>query len=328
MLSLGIIPLLPTPGEGTFPTFVSVSLIDLTALIILVVILIVLGVKYLPKPSPSTTRLLGRGVRELGAAGMLRVFANELVNRVILQRDLINKERIRRFAHLCMFWGFVGLAVTTTADYIFNEPGNYIPLFGGTLSWIRLLGNVSGVVMMLGASITLGRMAGVRTFRERVSFSDAWFSILLFLVGLTGFVAEYFGDIAHSINPDIPPAAQYSFLTTASPLIMIPYGVHLVLITLLFLSAPVSAFIHALRVPSLRYMDSIGASISAKQEQQQTNSPIVDQAAGQDVAETRERPFVQNTLRKIKEEVMIEQVKRSYYQKQDDGVEDEAPEEK
>jgi hypothetical protein len=70
--------------------------------------------------------------------------------------------------------------------------------------------------MMLGASITISRLIGVRKFRERVTFSDAWFAILLFLSGLTGFLAEYFGEIAHAQNPNILPAAQYSISTSAS----------------------------------------------------------------------------------------------------------------
>ncbi|HZW55402.1 MAG TPA: respiratory nitrate reductase subunit gamma [Nitrososphaerales archaeon] len=293
------------PGTGTFPTFVSVSLIDLAALVTLVVILIVLAVKYL-KPGPSTTRLLSRGRQNLGAGGLMRIFASELVNRVMFQRDVIS-DRTRRFAHLCMFWGFVGLGVTTTADYIFNQPGNYIPLFGGTLSWIRLLGNISGVIMVLGASITIARLIGVPTFRERISFSDAWFAVLLFLVGVTGFLAEYLGDVAHSISPDIPPAAQYTISSSANLLIAIPYGTHLVLIALLFLSAPVSAFIHALRVPSLRYMDGIGNALARKQQEQQSNTD--GEAEGETPAGP---PIVQNSLRSIKEEIMIEQIKSHY----------------
>jgi hypothetical protein len=287
-------------GSGTFPTFVSVSLIDLTAVVILVLILVVLALKFL-KPNPSTTKLLKIGRQSIGVGGLLRIFVSELVNRVMLQKDIIN-EKPRRLAHLCMFWGFVGLGVTTTADYIFNESGGYVPLFGGALSWIRLLGNASGVVMMFGASITISRLIGVRKFRERVTFSDAWFAILLFLSGLTGFLAEYFGEIAHSQNPNIPPAAQYSISTSASIYIVVPYGIHLVLIALLFISAPISAFYHAFRVPSLRYIDRVGDELARKKEARKET----------DSEKSGAEPFVQNVHKSIKEEVMIEQIKSHY----------------
>jgi Nitrate reductase gamma subunit len=300
----------PVAGSGTFPTFVSVSLIDLSATIILLVIVVILAAKY-AKVSPSTSRLLGRGKKEIGISGLFATFASELVNRVLLQKDIIN-ERLRRLAHLCMFWGFVGLAATTTADYLLNRQGNYIRLFGGDLSWIRILGNVSGVVMMFGASITIARMIGVRRFRERITFSDAWFSVLLFLVGLTGFVAEYFGEIAHTENPNAPPAAAFTISMNASPLIVIPYGAHLVLIALLFISAPLSAFIHAFRVPSLRYLDRVGNVLAQKKSKKEENT-------GNEIG----APFIQNTLSAIKEEVMIDQIKSLYEKSENQNLTEE-----
>ena len=277
-------PLYLSAGSGTFPTFISVSLIDLLAGITLAVILIVLAFKFLARPNLSSTSLLKAGRKDLGVGGLFRVFLFELVNRVLLQRDVINNERLRRFAHLCMFWGFMGLGVTTTLDYLLNEPGNYIPLFNGSLSSIRWLGNISGIVMLLGASIVLGRMISSPKYRERLSFSDVWFATLLFLVGVTGFVTEYFGDVAHSTNPNAAPAAAYSISSGASLFIVIPYGVHIVLIGLLFLSAPVSAFAHALRIPTLRYLDRVGRSMKE----------------GED------------SHKRVKEEVMIRQISEHY----------------
>ncbi len=288
-------------GSGTFPTFVSVSLIDSTAVVIVVLILLLLAFKNLNRKNLSTSRLLGLGRKELGIGKMLRVFWSELIDRVLLQRDIIS-DKVRRFAHLCMFWGFVGLTATTTADYIFNEQGNYIPLVSGSLSWIRLLGNASGIVMMLGASITIARLIGVRKFRERVTFSDAWFSILLFLAGATGFLTEYFGEIAHSQSPNAPPAAAYSISTKASILIVIPYSAHLILIALLFTSAPVSAFMHVLRVPSLRYLDRVGNILAKRKE---TSSE-----------ETLEKQTLPNMHRSVKEDIMISEIK-AHYEKPD-----------
>jgi len=289
-------------GSGAFPSFISVSLIDLLASLTLAVILVVLGIKFI-RLNPSTTKLLKVARMNLGVRGLVRVFLSELVNRVFLQRDLISRERLRRFAHLCMFWGFVGLGITTTLDYFFNEPGNYIPLFGGTLSAIRWLGNISGMVMILGASIVLGRMIGVPKFRERLCFFDVWFAALLFLVGVTGFVTEFLGDVAYVSNPSSPPAVPYTISAGASPLIAIPYGTHIALIGLLFLSAPVSAFIHALRVPSLRYLDSVGKSLTENEEQSDTHKIIKEEIMVEQIREHYEKISANDKMNGREEEI-------------------------
>jgi nitrate reductase gamma subunit len=251
-------------GSGTFPTFISVSLIDTVAIGIF--LLIVLGVlwRYLIwRRTSSSPKFFATAKGALGTRGIVKTFFSVLWERVLLQKDVINKDRMRRFTHLTMFWGFVGLSVTTTLDYIFNRAGNYVPLFGSSLSTIRLLGNVSGVVMMIGATIAIERLIAEPKFRRARSFSDIWFTSLLFIVGLTGFIAEYYGELAHAANPTAPPAAAFSLSFSASLLIVIPYGLHIVVVTLLFVTAPFSFFIHALQVPSMRYMDSLGNRISS-----------------------------------------------------------------
>jgi hypothetical protein len=92
-----------------------------------------------------------------------------------------------------------------------------------------------------------------------------WFTALLWQSGVTGFVTEYLGDQAYAANPQIPPAAAFNLSLSASPLIVFPYGIHLVAIGLLLITAPISAFFHALRVPSLSYIDRLGAVLSSKE---------------------------------------------------------------
>ena len=126
------------------------------------------------------------------------------------------------------------------------------------------------------------------------------------MVGVSGFAAEYFGEIAHAASPSMPPAAEYTISMQASLFIVIPYGVHLVLIALLFITAPLSAFIHAVRVPSLRYVDRVGDSLAKKI----SNS--------QNPEEKSTGSFVQNFHRSLKEEAMIEQIKSHYESKLQD----------
>jgi nitrate reductase gamma subunit len=276
------------PGAGTFPTFVSVSLIDLLATIILVIIIIGAVWRFIVWRRSSPPSFFRAARETLGSGEMVSIFFSELVNRVLLQKNVINNDRLRRFTHLAMFWGFIGLSVTTTLDYIFNRPGNYVPLFGTNLSTIRLLGNISGAVMLIGATIAIGRLIEQEKFRRGRTFGDVWFTSLLFTAGLTGFVTEYYGEVAYATNPGVPPAAVYSLSFSASPLIVVPYGIHLVVIGLLFLSAPVSAFMHALQVPSMRYMDAVGSKLAMSHKRDK------------------------NELRGYKESAMLDQIQGTY----------------
>jgi Nitrate reductase gamma subunit len=286
-LTLQAFPL-SAAGSGTFPTFVSVSLIDLLATITLVIVILGALWKFLSWRRYSPPSFFRAARQSLGIKELISIFFSELVNRVFLQRNVINNDRVRRFSHLAMFWGFVGLSVTTTLDYIFNRPGNYVPLWGTNLSFIRLLGNVSGVVMVAGATIAIIRLLAIPKFRRGRTFGDVWFTSLLFIVGVTGFIAEYYGQLAYAANPAAPPAAAYTISFSASPLIVVPYGLHLICVGLLFISAPVSAFIHVLQVPAMRYADSVGAKLS------------------------EERKDEKNELRRYKESAMIDEVKGVY----------------
>lgn len=279
----------PQPGQGTFPTFVSVTLIDSISIIVLAIIIIGVLWKYSTWRKSFPPHFFGAVRTSLGSGAIVGAFFSELANRVLLQRGVINKDRLRRFTHLSMFWGFIGLSVTTTLDYIYNRPGNYIPLFGGVLSPIRWLGNISGSVMVLGATIAIIRLIAVPQFRRGRTFGDVWFTVLLFLAGVTGFIAEYWGEVAYAANPNISPAAAYSLSFSASPLIVVPYGIHLATIGLLLVTAPVSAFIHAFQVPTMRYSEKLGSLLSLKTGR-----------------------TTKNEQRRFKETAMLDQIEEAY----------------
>lgn len=255
-------------GAGTFPTFISVSLVDLLATVTLLVVIIGVAWRLVLWRNLLPGRFFGRARSVLGTSALVRIFLLELWNRVLLQKDIFyNTDRNRRLAHLAMFWGFVGLAATTTLEFLFNRDGSYVPLFGTALSPIRWLGNISGVVMVAGATITIAKFVSVPEFRRGRHFGDAWFGSLLFLAGVTGFIAEYFGEQAYIANPNIPPAAAFSLSLSSSPLIMIPYGIHLVSIGLLLITAPASMFIHALTAPSRQYLDRVGVLLTRESQE-------------------------------------------------------------
>ncbi len=165
----------------------------------------------------------------LSAPSKARILVDGLVVDVFYQKPIADCSRTRWFAHLAMFWGFLGLAATTTLDAILNPSAGPLPLS----SPVRILGNISGALFVLGVSFSLARRLVVPSVRENSTAGDAVFLSLLLLTGLTGFVTEFFSDL-NLFSPD-------SFA----------YWSHLLLVAALLASAPFTKFVHAIGRPIL-----------------------------------------------------------------------------
>jgi nitrate reductase gamma subunit len=165
----------------------------------------------------------------LSTAARAKVLANGLAIDVFYQKPIADCSRARWFSHLAMFWGFLGLAVTTTMDEILNPSAGPLPIS----SPVRILGNISGIFFLAGVSISLGRRLVVRDVRKNSTVGDAIFLVLLFLTGLTGFITEIFSQF------NLVPADSFSFWS------------HLVLVAALLASAPFTKFVHAIGRPIL-----------------------------------------------------------------------------
>mgnify|MGYP000172446160 CR=1 FL=1 len=220
---------------------VSVEMVDTLALVAVVIIAAGLLYRFIEwrRVSPPN---LWRDIRgRLGWRYILATFIKELVNRVILQRDLFN-ERWRWFAHITMFWGFVGLAVTTAIAYVTNPEAEYVPL----TTPYRVLGNVSGTLLLLGSTIAVLRLILISRFRRERKFGDVWFTVMIWLATITGFTTEYFREAAYHTPTD-----------TTIALLTFNYLFHLAAVGLLVVTAPFSAFIHALTTPALRFYERL-----------------------------------------------------------------------
>jgi len=209
-----------------FNTFLPKGYVDIGALIVLVVV--VAGVVF--GLSRWRGALAGHfSSYSLSASSKTRILANSLAVDVLYQKSIADCSRPRWFAHMAMFWGFVGLAVTTTLDEILNPSAGPLPLF----SPVRILGNVSGVIFVAGVSYSLARRLAVPSVRENSTVGDAVFLSLLILTGVTGFITEMFSQF-NLVVPD-------SF----------SYWSHLLLVAALLASAPFTKFIHAIGRPIL-----------------------------------------------------------------------------
>jgi nitrate reductase gamma subunit len=227
---------------------VPVHVIDTLAII--AVVIIVAGLIYqLIRWRRYSPPNLWKDIRsQLGWGQIVATFFKELVNRVALQRDLFN-ERWRWFAHITMFWGFVGLAITTAISYVTNYEAEYVPL----TTPYRILGNACGALLLLGSTIAILRLILLPRFRKERTFGDVWFTVLIWLTALTGFTTEYFREVAY-YTPTEFNAAILAF----------NYWFHLLALGLLIITAPFSAFLHALTTPILRYYDQLHEALKQK----------------------------------------------------------------
>lgn len=165
----------------------------------------------------------------LSASSKARILANNLAVDVFYQKPIADCSRTRWFAHLAMFWGFVGLAVTTTLDEILNPTAGPLPL----LSPVRIIGNITGAFFIAGVSVSLARRLIVPSVRENSTVGDFAFLLLLFLTGVTGFATEILSNL------NLVVVDNFS------------YWSHIILVAALLASAPFTKFVHAIGRPIL-----------------------------------------------------------------------------
>jgi nitrate reductase gamma subunit len=107
--------------------------------------------------------------------------------------------RSRWFVHWTIMWGFIGLAVATTLDYLLllladKVPGLPVPLWHPT----RLLGTLTGVLILFGTlSALASRIRKPEKYSSHSLLSDWLFLWLLLLGTLTGFIVEFELYLSH-----------------------------------------------------------------------------------------------------------------------------------
>jgi nitrate reductase gamma subunit len=216
-----------------FPAILAPPIVDLGAYIVLAIVVILLTYRsYAFRASApfiyNYIVLIYRSSISLGIKKTLRILISVVLKDVAIQLSSFETYR-RQFTHMCIFWGFVGLSITTALDNFVNHEVLPLPL----TSPIRVLGNVSGGVIMVGLTIALCRRLIYRELRERTSGYDLLFFFLLYAVSITGFATE-FASMADAYNPTY-----------------VAYWAHIILIALLFVTAPLTKFVHSLKLPLL-----------------------------------------------------------------------------
>jgi ferredoxin len=89
------------------------------------------------------------------------------------------------FVHWSIMWGFIGLLLATTLDFLFKDPSTDI--------WwpSRILGTMAGLLMIYGASLALYyRLVKTTKSYANTRLADWMFLSFLWLAGITGFWLE------------------------------------------------------------------------------------------------------------------------------------------
>jgi len=181
-------------------------------------------------------------VDRLGYGGATSTVVRELISKVAANNDLFN-ERWRRAVHLSMFWGFVGLMVTTTWAYIVNPHGDYRPI----TEPYRILGNISGLILLFSSSIALLRILFSSRFRHARTWRDLTFLLSLWITTFTGFTTQYYRELSY-----------WNVGQSAGQLLTINYWLHIIFIGVLLVLAPFTSFMHAITTPLLRIYEALG----------------------------------------------------------------------
>ena len=145
---------------------------------------------------------------------------------------------LRKWAvHLAILYGFIGLFAATAFDFLLKPVGSSVPLYYP----MRILGTLAGLLMMYGTTVVMVYRWTKRDDSTRDShFSDWTFLILIWLVGLTGFLLEI------AVYNIFPISWGYALLV-----------IHVALVMVLFVLLPFSKFAHMLYRTTALYFHSL-----------------------------------------------------------------------
>jgi heterodisulfide reductase subunit C len=194
---------------------------------------VLLGLSVLANVAIMMRYLHFNGHRDVPITGRIRIWVSSLVNSLakaaLAQTNYLKcTNRNRYVAHMALFWGFVGLAVATTVDFVIGL--GKVPLY--PVPPQRMLGILSGIAFTAGAGYYLLKRFKKDERHVKLShFSDWVFVVLMLLAGVSGLL------LTLSMYADSGVVA-YSL-----------YAIHLVVVFDLILLAPFTKFAHAVYRP-------------------------------------------------------------------------------
>lgn len=240
-----ILALIMLAGYGSMPrdtlrlgSFISVEYIHYTGQAVMIIagivalLSLVTMVSRLNKALSGTANGADLDQNEEGAGSSFWKALKSAIYEVAAQTrfDKCNTEPVpwylgRRFVHLSIMWGFLGLLAATGLDLLFKQPFSQVPLYYP----MRLLGTAAGLFVVYGTSVALiNRIRHPDKYASHSLLSDWLFLGLLWGVTLTGFVVE--------ISVYLPSGSVGAYVV---------FLVHVVGAMLLVLLLPFTKFAHA-----------------------------------------------------------------------------------
>ena len=214
----------------SFLAFLPSNLVDIAGMMLGVATAFGIGMNSL-KLWKTVARPLG-DPPEITIRQRFRNLLDVVVQEVALQRTIrkCNTGRLQWLAHLSLIAGFAGAGVTTTLVFLFNA-GMPFQLD----SPVKILGNLSAGLLLFGSAALIGKRIFQKPTIGETLFQDGLFISMLFVVALTGTLAEVFR------------------LVNTSMLAYPTYSIHLVSVLLLLGLAPYTKFAHAIYRPLAMY---------------------------------------------------------------------------
>jgi quinone-modifying oxidoreductase subunit QmoC len=172
-----------------------------------------------------------KALRESGANGSIAGNLLPVITETLTHKNFhdCGPNKPRYMGHLLTMWGFLGLATVGTVIGI----GVMTGLMATPLAWtnpLKIFANICSVAMIIGAGMLLVERWNNPEKRASSTYFDWFFILVLFGIGLTGFLSQ--------ISRAIEGSGEQAVL-------MFPiYYVHLVLVFMLFFYAPFSKLAH------------------------------------------------------------------------------------
>lgn len=165
----------------------------------------------------------------------LSTLIGSVMRQSVIQIDFLKcTNKNRYYAHMALFWGFVGLGIATGIDFIIGL--GKIPLY--PIPPQRVLGISAGIAFTLAATYYLVKRLRKDERHVRTSHLTDWaFVTLLLLAGISGMLLT----LSLYANSG---AMAYSL-----------YGAHLVIVFDLLVIAPFTKFAHAVYRPLALWMN-------------------------------------------------------------------------
>jgi ferredoxin len=182
--------------------------------------------------------------KELPLFARSKIWVSNLVSSVIReslgQLDYLKCTNKNRYvAHMALFWGFIGLAIATSIDFIIGL--GKIPLY--PVPPQRVLGILSGLGLTAGAAYYFyKRLRRSERHAKSSHFTDWIFVTLMLLAGISGLLLTFSLYLTSAL-------AAYSL-----------YLIHLVIVFDLVAMAPFTKFAHALYRPLAIWLNQAAMS--------------------------------------------------------------------